>query len=164
MMEQLVSIAIVGCGATLAMDAWGVVRKPLFGFARPDYALIGRWFGHMPRGRFRHDAIAAAHPIAGERVLGWVAHYVIGLSFAALLLAWQGAEWIDHPTLSPALAVGVVTVGAPLFLMQPGMGLGVAGSRTPRPAMVRLQALITHTVFGIGLYAAGWIAHLVLVN
>jgi hypothetical protein len=46
--------------------------------------------------------------------------------------------------------------------MQPGMGAGIAASRTPRPAAARVQSLITHTVFGVGLYAAGWIVKLLL--
>jgi hypothetical protein len=37
-------------------------------------------------------------------------------------------------------------------VLQPGMGLGIAGSKTPRPNVVRLRALLTHTVFGVGLY------------
>jgi hypothetical protein len=40
--------------------------------------------------------------------------------------------------------------------MQPGMGAGVAASRTPRPATARLHSLVTHGIFGLGLYAAGW--------
>lgn len=28
-------------------------------------------------------------------------------------------------------------------------------SRTPRPASARLQSLLTHLIFGLGLYAAG---------
>ncbi len=163
-MEHFVSTVIVGVGATLMMDAWGWIRQPLFGFSRPNYALVGRWFGHMPSGRFRHDAITAAPPVAGEKLLGWAGHYGVGISFAALLLAWQGPDWVARPTFGPAFGLGIVTVAAPLFLMQPGMGLGVAASRTSRPAMARLQALISHAVFGIGLYAAGWIAHLVILN
>jgi len=41
--------------------------------------------------------------------------------------------------------------------MQPAMGAGVAGARTPHPTRTRLQSLITHTIFGLGLYAGGWI-------
>jgi len=39
-------------------------------------------------------------------------------------------------------------------------GTGIAASRTPRPAAARLQSLVTHGVFGLGLYAAGWGASL----
>jgi hypothetical protein len=30
--------------------------------------------------------------------------------------------------------------------------VGVASSRTPRPAQARLKSLMTHSVFGVGLY------------
>jgi hypothetical protein len=36
--------------------------------------------------------------------------------------------------------------------MQPSFGLGIAASRTPNPTQARLKSLVTHTVFGIGLY------------
>jgi len=51
-----------------------------------------------------------------------------------------------------------VIMDAPFFLMQPGMGAGIATSKTPRPNAARLQSLITHAVFGLGLYGAGWAA------
>jgi hypothetical protein len=159
-MNHLLQTITVGVTATAVMDAWGVARRPLFGFARPDYALIGRWFAHMPRGRFRHESIAAARPIHGERVVGWTAHYAIGISFAALLTGIWGNAWLQHPTIGPALLVGIATVAAPLLLMQPGMGAGIAASRTPNPTAARLQSLLSHTIFGLGLYAGGWLSHL----
>jgi hypothetical protein len=56
------------------------------------------------------------------------------------------------------LIVGIGSVLAPFLLMQPGMGAGIAASRTARPGAARIQSLVTHTVFGVGLYAAGVIA------
>ncbi|WP_447725801.1 DUF2938 family protein [Sphingomonas koreensis] len=53
------------------------------------------------------------------------------------------------------------SVAAPFLLMQPPMGAGFAGSRTPHPAAARLHSLVTHAIFGLGLYAAGWIASLI---
>jgi hypothetical protein len=110
----------------------------------------------MPRGRFRHDSIAAAPPVHGERLIGWTAHYLIGVAFAAILLGIWGLAWIHRPTIGPALVVGICTVAAPFLVMQPGMGAGIAASRTPRPAAARFQSLVTHAIFGLGLYAAGW--------
>lgn len=159
-MNHLLFIVLVGIGATVVMDVWGLVRKPLLGIAPPNYALVGRWIGHMARGRFHHASIAASSPIGGEHILGWVSHYLTGIAFAALLVGIWGTPWVQHPTIGPALAVGIGTVAAPFLLMQPAMGAGIAGSRTQRPASVRLQSLITHTVFGIGLYGAGWAGHL----
>ncbi|HRQ15124.1 MAG TPA: DUF2938 domain-containing protein [Promineifilum sp.] len=160
-MNSLLLPLYIGVGATAVMDLWGLVRKPLLGVAPPNYALVGRWIAHMRRGRFRHDAIAAAAPVRGERVIGWTAHYLTGISFAALLIGIWGPAWVQQPTIGPALAVGIGTVVAPFFLMQPGMGAGIAASRTPRPASARLQSLITHVVFGLGLYAAGLAVHVV---
>jgi hypothetical protein len=73
-----------------------------------------------------------------------------------------GLEWVRHPTIGPALLVGIGTVLAPFLVLQPGMGAGVAASRTPRPVAARVQSLVTHTVFGLGLYASAWIARLQL--
>jgi hypothetical protein len=151
----------IGVGATAVMDLWGLARKPLLGVAPPNYALVGRWIAHMRRGTFRHDSIAAAAPVRGERIIGWTAHYLIGISFAALLIGIWGPAWVQQPTIGPALAVGIGTVVAPFLLMQPGMGAGIAASRTPRPASARLQSVITHLVFGLGLYAAGLAVHVV---
>ncbi len=152
-MDTLLQAALIGSGATVAMDAWGIARKRLFGIPNMNYGLVGRWLAHLPRGRLRHDAIAKSPPVRGELAIGWIAHYAIGVLFAALLLAIWGLEWAQRPTLAPALAVGIGTVGAPFLILQPGMGAGIAASRTPRPNAARLQSLLTHTVFGLGLFA-----------
>ncbi len=146
------------------MDLWAIARRRAFGTPLPNYGLVGRWFAHLARGRFHHPSIAASPAVRGERVIGWVAHYVIGVAFAGLLLAVWGLEWVRHPALGPALLVGIGTVAAPFLVLQPGMGAGVAASRTPRPAAARLQSLVTHTIFGLGLYAAGWVARLHYVS
>lgn len=153
-MSYLVCVVITGVGATVVMDVWGFIRQRALGISAPNYGLVGRWFAHMALGRFRHASIAAAAPMPCERLIGWAAHYLIGIAFAALLVGIWGLEWLRYPTLAPALLVGIATVAAPFFLMQPGMGAGIASSRTPRPGAARLQSILTHTIFGAGLYAA----------
>lgn len=150
---------LVGLGATATMDAWAVLRRRWLGTPLPNYALVGRWLGHMPRGRFRHDAIQHAQPVRGEHCLGWAAHYLIGIAFAAMLPAIFGTAWLQQPSLLPALCVGIATVAAPFLLMQPGMGAGIAARSTAHPAAARLQSLITHAIFGLGLYAAACLFH-----
>jgi hypothetical protein len=145
---------VMGVAAAAVMDAWGFLLRHRFGVPTLDYALLGRWIGHLPRGRLFHERIAAADPIRGERPLGWLAHYAIGVAFAALLLVIVGLDWVRSPSIWPALAVGLGTIVAPWFLMQPGMGAGIAGSRTPHPTATRLRNLATHTVYGLGLYVA----------
>ena len=160
-MDLLTTTLIIGIGATALTDVAAIARRSLLGIAAPNFGLVGRWIAYMPRGQFKHQSIAAAAPVHGERLIGWTAHYLIGIAFAAVLIAIGGRAWLEHPTLAPALFVGLATVAAPFLLMQPGMGAGIAGSRTPRPAATRLQSLITHTIFGLGLYVSGWAAHVV---
>ena len=154
-MNNVLSVIFIGIAATVVMDVWGAIRKPLLGWPVAVYAMVGRWIGHMAHGVFRHERIAAASPIKGERVLGWSVHYATGVAFAAALIGIVGFDWVQNPTLIPALAFGIGTVAVPFLVMQPGMGAGVAASRTPNPGSARLQSLITHTIFGVGLWAAG---------
>lgn len=146
----------IGIGATAVMDLCSLILARLGVTPMPNYALVGRWVAYMPRGRFRHDAIAAAAPMPGERAIGWSVHYLTGVVFAAVLLAVWGLDWVHRPTLAPALIVGFATVAAPFLLMQPGMGAGIAARRTPHPATARIRSLVNHGLFGLGLYASGW--------
>ncbi|MEO8314517.1 MAG: DUF2938 domain-containing protein [Pseudomonadota bacterium] len=146
----------VGIVATAVADLWGLARKPLLGVPAPDYGLVGRWFGHMLRGQFRHTAMKAASPVHGELVIGWIAHYLTGIAFAGVLIAIGGHAWLHQPTIGTAMAVGIGSVVAPFLIMQPAMGAGFAASRTPNPGASRVQSLLTHAAFGVGLYVGGW--------
>ncbi|WP_354686742.1 DUF2938 domain-containing protein [Cupriavidus necator] len=153
--QVLIAAILIGTGATLVMDVWTIVRRRILGVPALDYALVGRWLGWMMRGRLRHHPIAASPPVRGERVIGWIAHYVTGIVFAAILLALWGLDWAREPTIGPALMVGIGSVAAPFLLMQPAMGAAIAASHTPRPNQARIHSLVTHAVFGLGLYVTG---------
>jgi hypothetical protein len=142
-LELLVRGIAMGVAGSALMDLWSAVLRRRFGIPTLDYRLLGRWIGHMPRGRFLHERIAAAAPVPGERPLGWLAHYAIGVTFALALVAIWGRTWLAAPTVWPALAVGLGTILAPWLVMQPAMGAGIAGSRTPNPTATRLRNLGT---------------------
>ena len=142
----------IGIGATLVMDLWNLFLKRVFSIPSLNYCLLGRWIRHMPGGTFRHDNIAAAPQKRLECTAGWVAHYTIGLSLAFAFVALASGDWMARPTLLPALLYGIVTVAFPFLVMQPSLGHGIAASRTPSPSRARLKSLMTHTVFGVGLY------------
>ena len=150
-MNVVSRVLLIGAGATVAMDLWQLVLGRL-GMPTMNLTMVGRWLGHMPRGRFTHPAIARAAPIAGERLLGWLAHYAIGMAFAGLLVAVAGAGWMRNPTWCAALLLGGLSVAAPLLVMQPAMGAGIASSRTPTPLRNVLRSVVNHLVFGAGLY------------
>jgi len=142
----------IGIGATILMDVWNLFLKRAFGIPSLNYCLLGRWVSHMRRGTFRHASITAAPPKPLECAVGWIAHYTIGITLALVLVILTSGEWLARPTLLVALLYGVGTVAFPFFILQPSLGLGVAGSKTPKPAQARLKSLATHTVFGFGLY------------
>jgi hypothetical protein len=150
-MQDTALVVLIGAGATAVMDLWLLLLRRA-GVATTNFALIGRWVGHLARGQVAHTAIAKAPPIDGERALGWLTHYLVGIGFAGLLVALQGPEWAHAPSVLPALAVGLGTVVVPLFVMQPAMGAGIAGSKTPAPLANVLRSLANHAVFGSGLY------------
>lgn len=159
-MDFLLRTVLIGAGATAVTDLVAGLRKSLAGAPAPDYGLVGRWLAHMPRGQFRHRTIGASPAVKHEKLIGCTAHYLIGIGFAGLLLAIFSQDWARHPTLAPALIIGIGSVAAPFLLMQPGMGLGLAARKTPRPGAARLRSLVTHIIFACGLYLAGLAASL----
>jgi hypothetical protein len=158
--EAVRDAVLIGAGATAFLDIVSVARSWLTSTAMPDYGPVGRWLLYLPRGQFFHAAISKSVPIAGERTFGWIAHYGIGIGFAVVLLfIWP--DFTRAPAFIPALIVGIGSVAAPFLLMQPGMGAGFFASRTPNPTAARLRSLTTHTIFALGLYAAGWLTRLI---
>lgn len=142
----------VGIGATLLMDLWNLFLKRGFNIPSLNYCLLGRWLRHMPEGTFRHASIAAAPAKSFECAVGWAAHYTIGVVFALVFVTLTSGHSLLRPSFLPALFYGIGTVVFPFFILQPALGFGTAASRTPKPTQARLKSLVTHTVFGIGLY------------
>ena len=148
----IIGATLTGMGATLVTDLWALLTTRVFKFAPANYCFVGRWIRYMPGGQFTHQNIAATPPKRAECATGWIAHYVIGIVFAFMLVLSTSGRWLDSPALIPALLFGLITVAFPYLLMQPSFGLGIAASKTPNPTQARLKSLLTHTVFGFGLY------------
>ncbi len=146
---------ILGSLATAVMDVVAFLRRWIQNVPSLDYALVGRWIGHMGRGTFTHEGIGKSEPISGEKPLGWTAHYGVGMIFAVGLVWITGAEPQDPAGLIACLACGAVTVVMPFFVMQPAFGLGFGAARTPAPWVARQRSLIAHLSFGVGLWLAG---------
>ena len=158
MFEFIWRSVVLGVAATALLDVWAMFLQRAFGIPPANWALVGRWVGHLPRGRFVHDDIGQAEPVPNELAIGWVFHYAVGIAFAAALLAIWGLGWARMPTLIPALIVGYVTIGCGWFILQPGMGAGVAASKRANAMQIRLLNILGHTVFGLGLYFAALLA------
>lgn len=159
---SLTRASLIGLGATLTFDLWALFLKHAFQIKPSNICLVGRWLHYMPEGIFTHENIGSTPPKRGECTVGWIAHYLIGITFAIIFVALVGNHWLQQPTLIPAIGFGIVTVLAPFFIMQPSFGLGFAGAKTSNPMQARLRSLMNHTAFGVGLYLFAWLANWLL--
>jgi hypothetical protein len=149
---SLISAILIGFGATLTFDLCAQFLKYAFKITPSNICLVGRWLRYMPEGTFKHSNIASSPQKSAECIVGWIAHYMIGITFAIAFVALVSNKWLQHPTQIPAIVYGIITVLAPFFIMQPLMGLGYAASKTSNPTQARFRSLMNHTVFGVGLY------------
>ena len=134
------------------MDIWALLLKTLFRIKPLNYGLVGRWLIYLCKGVFQHRNITETKPIKTELLIGWIAHYLIGVLFSIALIKLVGNHWLSEPEILPALAFGLASAVVPLFIMQPSMGLGIGASKTPQPNIARFRSMLTHIIFGLGLY------------
>jgi hypothetical protein len=153
-METVYQGVLIGVIATIGQDIWEAIVNHIFRLPTAGLALVGRWLGHMPRGVFVHYSISESAVVPHELLIGWVAHYVTGILYGVTYLSFVQILLKSDPTILSAVIFGLVSLMAPWFIVQPGMGLGVFASKAPRPGMVRLVSLSLHMVFGLSLYAA----------
>ena len=148
---MILKTILLGIGATIALDIW-VYLLGLLKIKSLDYRYVGRWIANFRKGKFYHKDIMKAEAERGELIIGWAAHYTIGITFAFLLIVFYGENWLNNPTIFPAIIIGLITAAAPLFIMQPAFGFGIASSKLPKPNTRRLKSLLTHLIYGLGLY------------
>jgi hypothetical protein len=153
--EIFLKATLVGVGGTIVLDLYALVMSRVLGVPATSWAMVGRWIGNMAHGQFLQPAMSNATPIKRELAIGWIAHYAIGIGYGLLLVALWGKVWLERPTFLPPMICAWLLLVAPYFVMMPGMGLGIAGSRTPQPNIMRLRSAIGHSVFGLGMYAIG---------
>jgi hypothetical protein len=151
-MNYLLKIIVIGIGSTLIVDLW-IWFLGLFNIKSLDYRFVGRWIGSFPKGKFFHSNIMNTEPVNGELILGWTSHYLIGITFSFLPFIFYGSEWLKNPGLHTGVLVGIITLAAPLFIMQPAFGFGIASSNLPEPHLRIIKSFMTHLVYGLGLYA-----------
>lgn len=153
MFIDIARATVIGVGATVAIDLWNAFISRAYAVRSLNYCLLGRWMGHIQRGVLRHANIATAEAVTFECLIGWIAHYSIGVGLSVAFVAMSGRAWLEHPTAIPAIIFGILTVAFPFFVLQPALGLGVASSATPNPTAARLKSLMTHAIYGVGLFA-----------
>lgn len=145
---------VMGLAGTLAMDVWAIILERVAGVARPNWGAVGRWVVESSQGRVFHESIGDVAEVPGENRIGWMFHYLVGAIYGLIFIALAGPAWLDAPDFISVWIFSLITIGAGWFLLQPGLGLGWAASKTPNPNKVRVLGLVAHTVFGLGMWAA----------
>jgi hypothetical protein len=153
-LPEALRILATGIAATAILDIWSLTLNRAFGLPITDWGHVGRWVAGLPSGDFRHTSIAAAPDVARERFIGWSTHYLIGVVYAAGYLIALAAM-SRTPSFASAMIFGLATVFAPWLILQPGLGVGYFASKAPRPHVTRTLNLVSHLIFGAGLYF-GW--------
>lgn len=152
---MMVEAIFIGIVATGFMDLIAAAQWRLFQVPSLNYAMVGRWLSHIPKGRLIHRAIGQSPPVGGEAELGWIAHYLTGILFAAGFLHFADMGSVQMPGPVGPVLFGAATVVAPFLLLQPALGAGIAARRTPSPWIARTRSLFAHTMFGLGLWIGG---------
>jgi len=150
-MKNFVKTMIVGVGATLAMDLWTFILR-LFDVTSHGLQYVGRWVAYFPSGKFIHHSIIQTPGMPYEKLIGFIAHYCIGIGFAFLLSAAFGKKWLSRPRIFPALFIGLTTLLVPTLIIQPALGFGVAFSNMPNQGLLLLKSFSIHIIYGLGLY------------
>lgn len=150
-MDLIVIGVVAGVLGTLAMDSLNYFFARAGMLLRIDMRMIGRMAVGWANGRFRYSHPGEMEQVPNEMICGYFAHYSIGVGLAVpFVIGWD--LLIDGPVLPVwAIAYGIVTTAASVFLVYPSMGLGIFGKRSPDGLKAPLSSLANHLFYGLGL-------------
>ena len=154
-MQLIIQSVFIGIFATIAIDIYALILKHGLKQTTTDWGMVGRWFAYMPDGQLVHRPISQSSAVKNEKLIGWSAHYIIGITYGWVYLMFVDKVLETSPTPGSALVFGLVTVLAPWLIMQPGLGMGLFARRVPNPWIKRITSLSVHALFGVALFA-GW--------
>jgi len=150
-MDLVIKGVVAGVFGTLAMDMLNLLFARTGMISKIEVEMIGRMAVGWIHGRFRYGHPSEMQQVENEVLYGYVTHYTIGVVLAVpYMLGW--ALLIEGP-VSPvwAVAYGVATTVASVFLVLPSMGLGVSGRQSPEGMKLALSSLANHLFYGLGL-------------
>ncbi|MFY0647378.1 DUF2938 family protein [Sulfitobacter geojensis] len=152
--------AFIGLGATVVTDVAGVMRQG-WSATHGFYCLVGRWVGSARHGVLAQGDVRNLEPVRTEAALGWSAHIALGVVFGIGFVAIFGPDAVTTPNLARSLIFGLVTVFIPWLIFQPLFGWGVAMAKAPEPWKMRVKGIITHTIFGFGLWVSAMVVRFI---
>jgi len=155
-MELMIKVLLVGIFSTVIIDIWATISNRLLKLPKTNWTMVGRWLGHIPKGKFTHNPVSSSPKIKHEHIIGWIFHYFIGVIYAAIYVAIVVWGLSNDSSLLTAWFFGLFTLLSPWLILQPALGLGFFAVNSPNANKVRLQNIALHSIFGIALYY-GWL-------
>ena len=141
----------IGILATLFMDLFSIINKKLFKITPLNYAIIGRWVLHWKSCKFAHNNIMQTQTLKNELVLGWIIHYITGVSWTYLYFVMCTYFSYEINLLNTIIFTSITTL-LPFMVIQPFLGFGFFAYKTPSPIHSIRNSLIAHITFGVGIF------------
>ncbi len=148
----IIQSIVSGIVATVVLDVWQHILRLSAGIPVSNWAIVGRWFAYLPRGRFVHDGITQTPPYPNELAIGWVAHYLVGIAYGFIYVGLMVLALDTTPNLVNGLVFGAISTVVAWFVMMPGLGAGIFAHKTDAAIRSSSLAFAAHVVFGFGLF------------
>lgn len=154
---MILKMILAGMLATAVMDLTTAAGSHTGWIRKPKVSLLGRWLLGLMAGRLMRQErdIRFSDTYRHEAVVGFFAHYLIGISLtSAFLFFRQAFGWPNE--VWRALLFGLTTNAFPWLIMFPSMGFGLCAMKSPPEAKLFLTSLIGHAGFGLGVWFGGF--------
>tara|TARA_B100001540_G_C15707854_1_gene597063 strand:- start:551 stop:1024 length:474 start_codon:yes stop_codon:yes gene_type:complete len=141
-----------GIIATLMFDLFQLSLSYSYNINRSRWDLVGRYFAGFKKKKYFCENLENDEPIKNELIIGYVAHYFIGIIFGILYVSINILIF-DTPSIFLAILIGFVTVLFGWCIMMPyAYNIGFFANKKEEWKQILIQNLIVHFIFGIGLY------------
>ncbi len=145
-------VIAVGIFATIVMDVWQRFLLLMFKIPAPEWKFVGRWILGIPALGLMQKIPTELPAHRLENPTGWVAHYLVGISYAIIYMYLLKIMPIDK--LWVTFFFVAISLLVPWLFLLPCMGMGFFAAKTPNPRLVRIYNVMTHLVFCFAMYCA----------
>lgn len=150
-LQYYLSILFIGIASTIFIDIYALVLKKIFKISSLDFKYVGRWFMTCIEGQIFHSNILQSPEKKGEKWVGWIMHYLIGILFVAFFIQITNVNHHIQPHFIASILFGLFTVFFPFFVMQPCFGFGIASAKLNLSYSLRVKSVMTHLFFGLAI-------------
>ena len=148
---------ISGLVATIIFDLFNQSLHYAHSIDKPKWNLLGRYYLGYKEGRYIRNSLADDAEVENELLWGYIIHYVIGIIYGLIYVCLNNI-FFDYPSILIAYLFGFTTVlGAWCYLMPFAYNLGFFASKSNKRFNILAQNLITHFIFGTGLFIGYYI-------